>query len=547
VTYPVLTALDGQLTDNQLADIRAALDGIAEHAEQYETAREYDSTNLWEADENSREGRLLRQAGAEFDPNYCGPVINNIADGMIIDGIMATRDPEAMDDDELPEEDDEATALVNNIWDAQKLGQFYPSWQRNGLRDGDAYLMLWFTADAEVTFELGDASTGASLSPEQLNITYMDPTVSRLFYDRENPRVKSFFAWCWEKAAPGDSDGRRVVWRLNLMYADRIERFETPPRSKDKAPRAEDFQLYVPDGGDDDDPDEADGWKIPNPFGQVTAFHLRTDVEYGKPVHLNAYGPQDNIGETIERMMTTMAFQSWPQTYALQEAENMAQQSIREDPLDEDYNDGLGDFDDDTDRDRARDGSDISNETGTDLEATPGGMMVLKGFKTVSQLETADPAVFLEPWREFAKAVADTTGTPPWAFRAVGGEIPSGIALKIALQPQTARRSRSALLFGAEVADLLAASAAACGMPDVTVTIQWAPFEPIDETERWTLVKLRTDAGVPLEQALIMAGIPARQAREWAEQKKLDAEEEFQRQQTLAAKQPVEDKPPPGE
>lgn len=545
MTYPLLTGVDGQLDAEQLADIRRALDGIAERAEQYETAREYDSTNLWEADDNSREGRLLRQASVDYDLNYCGPVINNIADGMIIDGIMATRDPEAMDDDELPAEDDEATALVNNIWDAQKLGQFYPSWQRNGLRDGDGYLMLWLT---------DDATPGAALSPHQLNITYMDPLASRLFYDPENPRIKRYFAWCWDSPAPGDTDGRQVVWRLNLMYDDRIERYETPPRGAGKPPRAEDFQQYVPDPDDDTDSIDGDGyvqagqpWSIPNPFGTVTAFHLRTDVTYGQPVAANAYGAQDSIAETIERMMVTGAFRAWPQVYLLQEAENMAQQSIREDPLDEDdYNDGLDDFGSDTDPDRLppEPGDGRGTETGTDLEASPGGAMVLKGFKSVAELSAADPSVFLEPWREFAKAVADTTGTPPWAFRAVGGEIPSGIALKIALGPQTSRRARCSMLFGAELADMLAMCAEACGMPDVTVTLQWAPFEPIDETERWTLVKLRTDAGVPLEQALIMAGIPARQAREWAEQKKLDAEEEFARQQTLAAKQPPDDGPP---
>jgi hypothetical protein len=542
MTYPDLVALDGQLSPEQLADIRRALDGIAEHAEQYERAREYDSTNLWEAEDDSRQGRLLRQASVEYDLNYCGPVINNIADGMVIDGIMATRTPDAMDDDELPAEDDEATALVNNIWDAQKLGQFYPSWQRNGLRDGDAYVMLWHRSDIDVPPD-------GALNPEELNITYMDPCMSRIFYDPANPRVKQYFAWCWEKPVPGDD--KRVAWRLNLMYADRIERYETAPRSRDKPPRAEDFQEYVPDRDDESDDDEyvedQGPWSIPNPFESVTAFHLRTDVNYGIPVHANAYGPQDSIAETVERMMTTMAFKAWPQTYAIQEAENMAQQMIREDPLADEYDDGLDDFGDDVDRDRVRDGSEITNETGTDLESTPGGMMILKGFKTVGELQAADPTVFLDPWREFAKAAADTTGTPPWAFRAIGGEIPSGIALKIALQPQTSRRSRCADLFGNELADLLATCAMACGMDGVTVTIQWAPFEPVDETERWTLVRLRTDAGVPLEQALIMAGIPARQAREWAEQKKIEAEEEFARQQALAAKQPPEGQPPAGE
>jgi hypothetical protein len=540
MTQAVTTA---QLDERQLADIRGALAGIAERAEQYEQARDYDSINLWESEEDSRAGRLLRQAGVEYDPNYCSVVINAIGDGMVIDGVSAVRDPEAKDPDydDLPAEDEEATQVVNAIWEAQKMGQFYPSWQRKGLRDGDAYVMLWAVSGTDIETVAGQLIS--DLTPDQLNITYMDPMSSRLFYDSENPRIKSHFAWVnIVPADPESGDDKRVVWRLNLMYSDRIERYVTAPRSaSSKEPRAEDFMPYVPDP-DDDGPVDGDGylqedlngWQIPNPFGTVSVFHLRTDVQYGMPVHINAYGPQDAIGETIERMMTTMAFQSWPQTYALQEAENMAQQNIREDPLADDYDDGLDDFGDDTDRDTARDRADMSNETGTDLEATPGGMLVLKGFKAVSQLQTADPSVFLEPWREFAKTVADTTGTPPWTFRAIGGEIPSGVALDIAREPQTSRRQRCAHLFGAELTDLLELAAAACGY-ELTATVQWAPFQVVDETERWTLVKLRTDAGVPLEHALIMAGIPARQARQWAEEKELKAQEEFERQQALKA------------
>jgi hypothetical protein len=531
MTYPVTA-----LPESALVDIQRTLDGIAEKAPQYETARDYDSVDLWQAEEESRFGQVVRQADIEFDANYCGPVINAVADGMVIDGIMATRDPDAVDDDDLPAEDKEATTLVNDIWDAQKLGQFYPSWQRKGLRDGDAYLMLWTVPGVDVS---------KSLPPEDLNITYMDPASSRLFYDEENPRVKVFFAWCWDQpalSAQGRAENGQRIHRLNIMYPDRIEKYGTEPRGRDaKPPRAEDFFPWVT--GEHVDENGDDGSVILNPFEEVTVYHLRTDVTYGSPIHANAYAPQDAAAETIDRMLTTMAFQAWPQNYALQEAENMAQQTIREDPLAEDYDDGLDDFGDDLDRNVARDPASSSNETGGDLTSTPGGMMVLKGFKSVGQFQAANTMVFLEPWREFAKTVADTTGTPPWAFRAIGGEIPSGIALKIAMQPQTSRRSRCALLFGAEIADMLQMCAMACGMWDTTVTIQWAPFEPVDEVERWTLVKMRTDAGVPLEQALIMAGVPERQAREWAEQKKMDAEQEFQRQQALVTKKSAEDKP----
>lgn len=527
-----------ELSDEELDDIRRALDGIAERVAQYEAAREYDSVDLWEADEPSRQGQILRQVGAEYDVNYSSPVIDSVANGMTVDGIVATRDDELAADGE-PVPDEQATRLVNAIWESQGLGEFYPTWQRSGLRDGDAYLMLWPAPDVE--------SIDATLTPEQLNLTYCDPLLGRLFYDEENPRIKKYYAYQWSVPAGQGEHQDALLWRLNIMYPTYVVQYMTGPlRNK---PKPQDFQPYIPvefaelsDSDDDDESNDPAG-SYPNPFGIIPVWHLRTDVNYGRPVHENAYAPQDAISEIIEKMLVTMNFQAWPQAYAIQEAEKLANTLIREDPLSDSYSDGLDEYGDDDDRDVIRRDPDISNETGTDLTATPGGMMLLKGFKSVGQLEAADPTVFLEPWREFAKAASDTTGTPPWTFRAVGAEIPSGVALKIASAPQTAKRSRCATLFGSQLGDMLAFAAELCGVPDLTVKIRWAPFEIVDETERWTLVKLRTDAGVPLEQALIMAGIPAIDAKKWAEQRVKDQEAEFERQQALAAKQPPGEPP----
>lgn len=532
MTYPahlvtVLPDPPGQLPASALADIRRAVDGILDRCEQYERARKYDSIDLLDELDDTQLGQTLRQVDVDLEPNYCAPIINAVSDGLQIESITATRKPDATDDDGLPVEDDEATALVNAIWDAQKLGLFYPTWQRNSLRDGDGYLMAWLD-------DAGDEkpSEPGSLQPDQLNVTYVDPTRGMLFYDPENPRVKEFFAMLWTIPVDNDKPGGQVRWRLNLVYPDHVERYATgPARQSGTRPKPEDFAPYMGDEDDDEDSIE----DLANPTGEVFVYHLRTDVTYGQPIHVNAYAPQDGIAEIIDEMRTTFKFQAWPQAYALQEAENMAQKSIREDPLSDDYDDGLDDFGDGPDRNTV---DDDTPGTGSDLTFTPGGIALLKGFKAVGQLQAADPNVFLEPWRELAKTAADTTGTPPWTFRAIGSEIPSGVALKIASAAQTARRRRMATLFGSEVQDMLAFCAELCGMPDVQVRITWAPFEPVDETERWTLVKLRTDAGVPLKHALTMAGIPERQAVEWAEEAEVRKQEEFERQQALKTPAP---------
>lgn len=527
-----VAGFDG-LDEVALADIRMAIDGITERCEQYEKARDYDSVDIWDQrNGDSRLSRILDQASVEYDVNYCAPIIDAMNNGLTIESITARSDIELGAEDVEP--DRQATALVNAIWRAQLLAQFWPGWQRNALRDGDGYLMCWPVADV--------ADPLALLTPEELNVTYVDPMMGRLFYDEEDPRVKKYYAQLWSLPVEGEEKGR-IVWRLNIMYPDVIYRYETKPMSKTTKLRAEMFLPYEDDGPGDNGENQDDSVLV-NPFGVIPVWHLRTDVLYGRPVHENAYGAQDGIADTVERMMTTLAFQAWPQLWALQEAEKLAQTLIREDPLRESYRSGLDDFGDDLDVGRISESPEISNETGTDLEASPGGIMLLKGFKQVGQFEAADTAVFLEPWREFAKTAADTTGTPPWTFRAVGAEIPSGVALKIASQPQTARRARFAGLFGAALSDLLKFATERCGMPDLEVVIKWAPFEIVDEIERWTLVKLRRDAGVPLKHALMMAGIGEAEAAEWAEEADKRSQVEFERQQQLVAKRSADDKPP---
>lgn len=520
-------------------DVVRALAEIVECREPYEAAREYDSINLLAQFDTTREGATLRQAGIEYDPNFCAPVINSVSDGLVIESITAVPMGTNPDDPELDVDSEAGTALVNAIWHANKLDQFWPDWERNSLRDGDGYIMVWPKLDIG---PIGQPR-GEGFTPEEICITYVDPTMGRIFYDPADPRVALFFGQLWN--VPSRGDRNRIVWRLNLVYGDRIERYITEPMSpngKLDPNKFKPFEESPDEDGQEYDSAELDDdggptWPEPNPYG-FPVFHARTKTPYGEPVHANAFGPQDAISELIHELMTTVKFQGWPQTYALQEADNLGNQMIREDPLAESYRD-VDDYDDDrVSLTTLPDGAEISNEQGTGIESTPGGMMLFKKFKEVGQFVAADPNVFLDPWREMAKAVADTTATPPWAFRAIGAEIPSGVALKIASQPQTRKRERCALLFGAMLRDALAFGAELCGVPDLLVTVKWAPFEVVDEKERWELVELRTRAGVPFEHALMMAGIPERQALEWAAERKTRQAEEFARQAELASKAP---------
>jgi hypothetical protein len=496
-------------------DLARTLREMRDAAPGYGAAKEYDDINLWEGFLQTRAGRTFRQADIEYDPNFCGVVIDAVANGMTISGIVGTTDVE--------------TALANDIWHVNQLDLYYPSWQRNALRDGDGYLVAWVKPEAELA---GDIT---ALTPEDINVTYVDPRRGRMFYDEEDPREKLWFAMLW--CEPSEEKGL-WHWRANLMYPDRIERYVTEDKTIYSGAEMETLpghDQFMPCGEDgammQDMPLEM------NPYGRITACHLRTDVQYGRPEHRNAFALQDAVSKLIEMQMVTVNFQGWPQAYALQELESLGTQTIREDPTSDRYAGGLLD-DDFTDAPRLNTlpPSLTGVETGSEIELSPGTVLMLKNIKAFGQLQSADPNAFLEPWREYGKAISSTTDTPAWKFSGLGVQVPSGFALKVANQPLNKKIDRRCSLAGAALRDLYQSIFAMLGQDDVVITIEWESPELIDETERWTLVKLRVDAGVPLKDALVMAGIPERKAQEWAdaEEARKVAQLELERERLMA-------------
>lgn len=519
VAAPLMGSFQTPPTDDielALAEITGALNG-------YEHAQEYDSINLWEQNMLSREGRTLRQADIEFESNLCSPVIDAVNDRLLISSVTATA---GADTDTAAS--DAATKLVTQVWDANELDTRYRSWNRCALRDGDAYIIVWPDENPEPGDELsGDRDvTGAGADTVMLggvNITYADPRKGRMFYDPENPRRKLFFAQMWEFTISGEKKPRI---RMNLFYPDRIEKWISGPGDRQKS--AKEFKPYLdPDldndndypgaGGDtDNDPAQAAQWPMPNPYGEVPVFHLRTEYEYGDPEHKNAFAPQDALSRLVEMMMVVVEFNGYPQRYAIQEADSLGTQSIREDPLAEhspaDYD---HDFTETALSTNTVVAGAISNETGSSYEANPGAMQVYKGFKEVGSFTTAVPQAFLEPMREFALLISASTSTPIWKFQGLGGQTPSGEALRIAEMPLVQKVMDRMAMFGGTWRDVCEFALCVLGHT-ANIAIQWANPATSDLAEVWELVKLKIELGVPRAVALMQAGVSEAEATEWA-------------------------------
>jgi hypothetical protein len=519
--------------DDVNPDLIEALSAIQEALPGYEHAKEYDSINVWEGNVMSREGRTVRQSDIEFDPNFCGVVIDSVNNKLKITSVTATSGD--VDDKAATEA---ATAALNaGIWEPNKLQMYYRTWLRNTCRDGDGYLVVWpselddgtdFNADTDTDFEEADDShQGAPSKATKVNVTYADPRLARMFYNPENPREKRYFAQAWQVTLAGE---RKPRTRLNLTYTDRIEKYLSKAGTRD--PKPADFEpFFDPDHDDDQHYDgeapNADGyiddeagreWPMPNPYGVIPAFHLRTDLEYGKPIHRNAFGPQDAVSRIIEMQMVTIEFQGYPQRYAIQEADSLGTQSIREDPLaDSSPQTWDHDFAETSYSTTTLTAGVISNETGSNYEANPGGLQVFKNFREVGSFSSADPNAFLEPWREYCKAISSTTGTPLYKFAGLGGEVPSGEALKIIDAPLIDQVTMLFEILGDTLRESMEFGLLLLGIT-AKVTITWANPATTDLMDVWELVQLKVKLGVPLADAFMGAGIPEQQAQEWADQ-----------------------------
>ncbi len=517
------TLMGTMIDDLPRDDIDLALTEITAALQGYDHAKEYDEINLWEQNMLSREGRTLRQADIEFDPNFCSPVIDAANDRLIISSVTATAGT-----DTDTQASDAATKVLAQIMADNEMESRYRDWNRKTLRDGDGYIIVWPQevhgpdAQPELSNDT-DPTDGVATVPQRINITYGDPRNCRMFYDPQNPRKKLFFASMWQTQLAGEKKQRI---RMDLYYPDRIEKWISAPGDRQKT--AKEFQPYLdPDdnadndypgsGADpDDDPAPAALWPMVNPYGEIPVFHLRTEYEYGKPTHANAFALQDGISKLIEMLMVTVEFNGYPQRYAIQEADSLGTQSIREDPL---ADDSPATWDHDFTETALSTTSvvsgAISNETGSNYEANPGGMQVFKGFKAVSQFTTADPNAFLEPFKNFVISIATTTSTPLWKFSGIGAQTPSGEMLKIAEAPLVQKAIDLMPMLGDPYEDAYEFALRILGIT-AKVKISWANPATSDLMEAWQLVKLKIELGVPRDIAFMQAGISEAQAQEWA-------------------------------
>jgi hypothetical protein len=480
----------------------------------YERAAAFYEGKVEEIYSSAKITRLLMKFGLNnFDNfNFAHIPVDAVANKLSIISISA--------DDESDESETDQT--LEDLWDYNELAEESRIAHRKAGVYGDYYMMVWpvigndedYVARktpkqlADMLGEYGDLTINQP-EPEEItsrtivavDMTFHDPLTTRVFYSTENPLKKSFAIRSWTE---GEKD--RLLTRANLYYPDRIERYMyegKPPKNRYAQTKWKPFSA-------DGEPEI-----LNNPFGEIPFFHFRNDRPYGRPDHINAYGPQLAINKLITSHLATVDFQSFPQRYGLMDptADQAGTQGT-------DFNPFAPEDDDDPEYD--------DNES--QLSADPSAFWDLKGYKAVGQFQPANPDAYLKPFDRYVKAMSQVTDTPMHYFAKDSTDRPpSGEMLRVANEPIDAKAEERQETYGATWRKALGFALEMMGVSNERINISWRPVETVTDKTGWETVNLQQQAGVPRDVTLVWAGNPPEQVAEWMaeeEERKLQEAEE---------------------
>lgn len=477
-----------QLTFVPEDDLKYGLNELLKAMPGYEKGYSYYYGNEGEKYLSPMLKRMLTGSENDFQVNLASRVVDAVIDRLEISALNVTSDDgKATHSLNISNSESNTTvagsgsdisrALNIRAWEDNELDQEAPEVHLKAGYLGDSYLFVWGNPNDE----------------EAVDIFLNSPTVCRVFYDEENPRIKRFAIKRW-----ATKEGKI---RVNLYYPDYVIKFVTAStRTTPEGPKKEfkwasrgekasEFVRFV-----DDDTDEHG--VMENPYGRVPFYHFRTKRPYGVPLHRNAYGPQDAITKLVRSQMTVTDFAAFPQRWALGET-------------------GVGT---DGDEDWLSDEDTAPSDLQSDFVSGPGRVWKLTGTRQVGQFQEANVDQILKPLDKFIELMAASTGTPMTYLNKISGTAStplSGAAQREIEASHLKRVDNIKRSFAATWRDALSDALDILGYHDATVTIDWETTYFRDEEETWQAAILQHQAGVPKRQVLLEQGYTAAQVDDW--------------------------------
>ena len=454
-------------------DLKAGLKALDDAAEVYEEALEYYEGTLPERFATEAMRRILSTGPGRYRFRYAHLPVNAVKNRCQIAAVRA--------------ESEEVTRAIELMREDNRLETFEPWMTERLLVLGDAYLMAWPIEDEDGV---------------RVEVSYQSPLQCRAIYSDEAGRDLEYVVRRW---AEDDKTTMAEVW-----YVDGVEVWI----------KAEDDPEWMPYAEDDLGervPVTEDNWPIVHEWGEIPIKHGRTALPYGRPEHINAYGPQDAITKAVTTQVEAdLEAHGWPERYRIADdnrALDMAQDAVQ----------WADDTDENNDRATRADGTARGTETARRRGA--GREHVYTGTKAVGTFEPPNPGDLIAPVQQWIEMMSTVTETPLYELDPKSGMQLSGVSREKADRPLAAkvdaRRQALDTLWCQELWPLALRMAGV--RADSPAEIVWKPPPVNSDPEWWATAQARANMGVPISVILAEANYAPEDVDEWLDDQAEDA------------------------
>jgi hypothetical protein len=424
-----------------MSDLTNAVQQILDTQQHYTQAENYYNGTVPEFFASRSVAKELEKLGDPNRVNFAATPVNAVANRLEVTGISTMSEP--------------ARIVVDQVWQQNNLELELTQLINRTLVFGSAYLICWPDSDGTT------------------QIYYNSPLSMVMLYEPENPRQPRVAAKLWSVTVDG-----KPRTRVNLYYSDRIEKNLSTSERLPMTVKDTDFEPFI-----DEQTDE--NGSVANPFGQIPVFHFTTGVDqYGRPEHINAYGPQDMITKMLVSQMASVEHYGFPTRWMLRDANSGSN------PL-----------------------SDVEDDADDVLDSAPGQVWDLDGVAKVGQFEAAKPDTYIAPYREYVRAMASVTDTPLHYFENTHTNV-SGESLRAAEAPLVKKVRTRQLAIGHTLRQMFVFVLKMNNIAE-DVQIQWRQIESIDTKEQWEIAYKKLQAGLPVEQILLEQGYDTELVAQW--------------------------------
>lgn len=203
--------------------------------------------------------------------NRCAPIIETTLDRLEVQGFEST---DRSSDDQQ----------ANTEWKRLRLSKVARTAHFDALTSGDGWVLVWPDGDDVI-------------------VAAQEPTDISVIWNADDPDVIDVAAKVWQL--------RDGTWRLNLYYADRLEKYITNG-PHERLPDADSAWSQHSDDGDG-------AWPVRHNMGRVPLFHIALSHRagtYGRSDLADIIPLQDRLNLTIANQAVAEEFQSFRQRWA---------------------------------------------------------------------------------------------------------------------------------------------------------------------------------------------------------------------------------------